>query len=84
MNFKDTAFRTVQGKPLAIDEEVNLLINAGYSLHGKPYYQPDGDMVVTLVQRQVMAVDEGKRRFTPKASGPYPANNRVARGFDGR
>ena len=85
-DFKTVSFRSVVGAPKVVDDEVNLLIAAGYALQGRPMFHPDGsgDMVACMVKREEVPVPEGKRRFTPQASGPYPRNNSVARRFDGR
>ena len=80
--FKQVAYRSVVGPPIKIDEEINLLIAAGFELKGHPVLIPDGsgDLVASLVKREQITVPEARKRFTPK-----PTFNR-GRGYsaDGR
>lgn len=69
--FRTTAFKTLCDKPVEVDRQVNELINDGWIFKSNQLL-PDGDMVVTLIKREMISVVKAKARFTPKASPTAP------------
>jgi hypothetical protein len=80
--FRTTAFKTIVDKPIEVDRQVNDLIRDGWIFKSNQLLA-DGDMVVTLIKRELINTKAAERRFTPKAAPNTPV---FPRGYsaDGR